>query len=517
VILRAAFQKGNAVSDDQYTESGATSGKAPSNGQDTTAPEKGSAQERRERKKKQSHEGNGAEALRGDVLAPGRRGCELTEDGVAQAFAIERGNELRFCHGPNRWYQWDGTRWKVEPTRLAFDWVRELARRMSRGTDNKTRAVIGKANFAGGVERFVQSDRTFAVNPDLWDRDPWLLGTPGGTVDLRTGELRAPSREDYITKQTAITPAEPGTPCPLWHQFLDQITCGDRGLRRFIQQIFGYCLTGDVREECMFFLHGSGANGKGTLLGTMAHVLGDYAVASDMATFTVAKYDRHPTELAKLAGARMVTATETEQGRAWAWSRIKELTGNECAISARFMRRDNFEFWVTFKLVFAGNHKPPLSSTDEATERRVNMLPFRFTARNPDNELKGRLSAEYPAILRWGIDGCLDWQANGLLRPNCVIEATRDYLDQQDLFTQWVDAECSTGLHESDTHRALFASWSKFAAADGAPAGNGNDFHERMVGAGYKPVRHTPGQRGRRGYLGITVARPAPADWRKPQ
>ena len=127
----------------------------------------------------------------------------------------------------------------------------------------------------------------FAVKPDLWDRDPWLLGTPDGTVDLRTGELHPPSREDYITKQTLVTPAEPGAPYPLWHQFLDQITCSDHDLRRYIQQMFGYALTGDVRDECMFFLFGHGANGKGTLLRTVARIMGDYAVASDMATFTV--------------------------------------------------------------------------------------------------------------------------------------------------------------------------------------------------------------------------------------
>jgi putative DNA primase/helicase len=473
------------------------------------------AKDRKERKQQRDNHQDGDAALHGDVLPPELHGCELTEDGVAQAFAIERGNELRFCHGPNRWHRWDGTRWKPEKTKLAYHWVRELARRMARGIDNlKTREMLGKAAFAGGVERFAQSDRTFAVEPGVWDRDPWLLGTPGGTVDLRTGELHPPSREDFITKQTAVTPAEPGTACPIWHKFLDQITCGDPGLRRFIQQVFGYSLTGDVREECMFFLSGSGANGKGTLLGTAAHLMGDYAVASDMATFTVARYDRHPTELAKLAGARMATATETERGRTWAWARIKELTGRECRISARFMRQDFFEFPMTGKLVFAGNHKPHLPSTDEATARRMNLLPFRFKASAPDKGLKNALVPEWPAILRWAIDGCLDWQANGLLRPDCVIEATNEYLSEQDLFSQWIDAECTTGLHDNDTHKTLFKSWSDFANANGEAPGSGRDFAERMKEAGFSAVRHTPGQRGKRGYLRIAVFRPDPADSR---
>jgi putative DNA primase/helicase len=459
------------------------------------------------------------EALYGEVLPPELHGCPLTEDGVAQAFAIERADQLRFCHGPNRWHCWDGTRWHIEQTKLAYHWVRELARRMARSADTeRTRALIGKAAFAGGVERFAQSDRTFAVAPDVWNQDPWLLATPDGTVDLRTGEIRAARREDFITKRTAVAPAEPGAPCPIWRAFLDQITCGDQALRRYIQQICGYALTGDVREECMFFLFGQGSNGKGTLLRTVAHVMGDYAMAADMATFTVGKYDRHPTDLAKLAGARLVTATETERGRVWAWARIKELTGNERPISARFMRRDFFEFVVTFKLAFAGNHKPHLPSTDEATARRMNLLPFNYTADddNRDDMLKVKLVAEYPAILRWAIDGCLDWQANGLLRPECVIEGTRGYLDQQDLFTQWVDAECTTGLHESDSHQSLFTSWSNFASANGEAPGSGRDFSERMIGTGFKATKHTPGEHGKRGYLGIAVIRADRADWSDP-
>ena len=144
----------------------------------------------------------------------------------------------------------DGTRWVIEITELAYHWARALARRMA---DPKSAKTFGKATFISGVERLAQSDRIFAVTPDVWDRDPWLLGTPGGTVDLRTGALHPPSRNDFISKQTSVAPAEPGTPCPLWHRFLEEITCGDRELARFLQQLFGYCLTGDARKECIFF------------------------------------------------------------------------------------------------------------------------------------------------------------------------------------------------------------------------------------------------------------------------
>jgi phage/plasmid-associated DNA primase len=158
------------------------------------------ATEQREQERARSNCGAaGADAaLEGDVLPPELHGFPLTEDGVAQAFAIERRNDLRYCHGPNRWYHWDSTRWVVDGTKLTFNWIRELARRMARTSiDPKAPETLGKASFVSAVERLAQSDRTFAVRPDVWDRDPWLLGTPGGTVDLRSGALHPPSRADY--------------------------------------------------------------------------------------------------------------------------------------------------------------------------------------------------------------------------------------------------------------------------------------------------------------------------------
>ena len=462
------------------------------------------------------HRQEGSSVVPADDALPALEGVALSEDGVAQAFAHEHADDLRFCHGPNRWYQWDGARWKPEFTSLAYHWCRMMARRAARGTtDAGQRAILGRASFAGGVERFARSDRVFAITPDHWDRDPWLLGTPGGTVNLRTGQLCAASREDYITKQTMVTPAEPGAECPVWQHFLDEITCGDRELRRFLLQYFGYGLTGDVREECFAFLFGSGGNGKGTLLGTTARIMGDYAVSSDMATFTASKYDRHTTELAKLAGARLVTVTETEQGRVWAWPRIKEFTGNERPISARFMRQDNFEFYPVAKLVFTGNHKPHLPSTDEATARRLRLIPFQFSARAPDNTLKARLAAEAPAILRCLIDGCLDWQAHGLLRAQCEIAATSEYLAEQNLLAQWIDTRCTTGLNDTATRAALFASWAEFTQANGEQAGTSRDFGSRMRAAGFQDIKHVPGHHGERGYRGIALRAPqdTPSHW----
>jgi putative DNA primase/helicase len=349
--------------------------------------------------------------------------------------------------------------------------------------------VAAKANTAAGVERFAQADPRLATISDEWDVDPWKLGTPGGTVDLRTGALTPARQADHITKQTAVAPADPlhGDGCPMWLRFLEDATNGDDALIKFLQQMAGYCLTGDVSEECLFFVYGPGGNGKGVFLQTIGYILGDYAASAAMDTFTASHGDKHPTDLAKLRGARMVTASETEEGRAWAEARIKELTGNERPISARFMRQDFFEYSPTFKLVFVGNHQPVLKNVDDAARRRFNIIPFVHQPENPDKGMKEKLRAEYPAILRWMIDGCIDWQRNGLKRPKVVIDATEEYFSEQDSMGRWIDESCDTGKPIMQaSHKSLFASWSAWAAANGEQAGSGKAFSKSLQRRGFK-------------------------------
>jgi len=451
-----------------------------------------------------------------DHAEPGRNAdlleFQANEDAIALMFAERHADTLRYCHDWGMWLRWNGTRWERERRRLAFHFARELAREAN--TEGK--ATPAKASTAGGVERFAQADPRLATVSDEWDTDQWLLNTPGGTVDLRTGELRPHRREVHITKQTAVTPAPVlHDDHPLWTDFLSKTTKGDAKLQRFLQQMVGYCLTGDVREECLFFVYGLGGNGKGVFLKTIGNILGDYATSAAMDTFTASHSDKHPTDLAKLRGARMVTASETEEGRAWAESRIKELTGNERPISARFMRQDFFEYWPTFKLVFVGNHKPVLRNVDDAAKRRFNIIPFTHTPENPDKELKDKLRAEYPAILRWMIDGCLDWQKNGLVRPPVVIEATAEYFSEQDSVRQWIEECCDTGgTLLSDTTENLYASWTAYITASGEKPGTKKSFSQSLLQQGFELVAETPGHRKKRGFLRISVkAKDTSSQW----
>lgn len=203
-------------------------------------------------------------------------------------------------------------------------------------------------------------------------------------------------------------------------------------------------------------------------------------------------------------GARLVTAVETEEGRRWAESKIKSLTGGD-QISARFMRQDFFEFTPVFKLVIAGNHKPGLRSVDEAIRRRFHLVPFSVTippdAR--DKDLAEKLKAEWPGILQWMIEGCLKWQAEGLKPPQTVLEATAAYLEAEDAIAAWIEERCEIKASHWTSSAALFASWKAWAELNGEFVGSQKALAEKLETRGLVPARK-PGS-GARGFKGIKI------------
>jgi putative DNA primase/helicase len=292
-----------------------------------------------------------------------------------------------------------------------------------------------------------------------------------------------PDRHLYITKSTSIAPAD-GIPFH-WLVFLFETTGSDTDLLRYIQQMCGYILTGDISEHALFFIYGPGGNGKSVFLNTLIKIMGDYAVTAAMETFTASKTDRHPTDLAMLCGARLVAVSETEEGRAWAESRIKQLTGGD-RISARFMRQDYFSFVPQFKLVIIGNHKPRLHNVDDAMRRRIHIIPFTHVPANQDKHLEDKLRVEYPQILNWMIEGAKDWQANGFLVPAVVHNATDEYFAAQDLFGQWLDECCETGPSHSTAGSALFENWKGYAEHRGERPGTMPSFADNLTKRGFE-------------------------------
>lgn len=432
----------------------------------------------------------------------------LTEVRVAHVFAERHAGKLLFCHDSGKWHLWTDAAWMPNRVQIVFQWARELAREMRVGESAKVQAIVSKASFASAVERFARADPAFAVTSECWDRDPWLLGTPGGTVDLRRGEMRPASREDRITKLTAMSPSALPD-CPTWLRFLDEATGGDVALIQFLRQWCGYCLTGFTSEHALVFVYGPGGNGKSVFLNVITAILGSYATTAAMDTFTASKGDKHPTDLAMLRGARLVTASETEEDRAWAEARIKQSTGGD-PVTARFMRQDFFTFTPTFKLTIVGNHQPMLRNVDDAARRRFNIVPFIRKPDKPDRQLEEKLRAEWPAILRWMIEGCLDWQQNGLVRPESVKNATAAYFAEQDLIGLWLAEKCETRPGDRSTWASstdLFTSWSFFARGSGEDPGTSKAFGQALQRRGFETHRLS----NARGYYGIKLKSDQPA------
>lgn len=414
-------------------------------------------------------------------------GAVVTEDKAALMFAARYKGQLAFCHDEDTWREYDGSIWRACRTPLAFHYARELARKLSQTAKG---SVVGlqKTQFAQGVERFAKADPTFARTSAHWDADPWLLGTPAGTVDLKTGKLRPASSRDNITRSTAVAPA-PWAECPIWMDFLAQACGGDEELVGFLQRLCGYSLTGTTTEHALFFVYGPGGNGKSVFLNTVTHVLADYAATAAMDTFTAhGRAGQIPVDLAMLRGARLVTASETGEGKKWDQQRVAQVTGGD-PITARFMRQNFFTYTPQFSLIIVGNHKPALSSVDDAMRRRFNIIPFLIKPPTPDRALEEKLVAEWPAILKWMIEGCLMWQQGGLQRPAVVADATADYFEDQNTLAQWLETECEVDFKNhylAEKTSLLFDSWARFAKANGEDAGTTKTFKPAMEKHGFK-------------------------------
>ena len=414
----------------------------------------------------------------------GRDGkVELTEELLAGRFIDQRQHDLRFDYTSGYWMMWDGTSWVRDETRQTLDDLRRFIK--AEVANSKPSRQLGSSSFVSGVEKLAKADKRISVTSACWDTDPMLLGTPDGTVDLRTGVLRKADPKDKITKLTAVGPAVTAD-CPRWLAFLLEATGGDRELVAALQRLCGYWLTGSTEEQKLAFLYGPGGNGKSVFTNTVANILAKYARSASMDTFMVSKYASHTTDLARLDGARLVTASETEEGQAFAAAKIKQLTGGEI-IAARFMRQDNFEFKPQFKLLFSGNHAPQLVRVDDAMRRRLLIIPFMHKPAVPDHQLEEKLRAEGPGILRWMIDGCLEWKKGGLRPPPSVSSATQDYFDQEDVLEQWLDDCCDRDHPEAFFPVvAAFASWKSFAEAAGHSPGDQRDFSAAMLEKGFE-------------------------------
>ena len=431
-----------------------------------------------------------------------------TESEIALAFVERFANEARYCVSSGKWHWWTGVIWEPDTKKRAFHTLTTLARDYAIFQDEKRQFSMGRASFAAGAEKIAGADPTLVVTFDDWNQNPMLLGTPGGAVDLQTGELRTADQKDMITKLTAVAPAEQGSNCPLWMKFLSEAARGDAEVIRFLQQWFGCCLTANTDEQAIVFVWGNGGNGKGVLLNTIASIMRDYHKTAPMDTFMASHQDRHPTDMAGLAGARLVAASETQEGRRWDTEKLKRASGQD-RVPARFMHQNFFEYMPTYKLTFIGNNKPRLGNVDEAMRRRLRMVQFNNKPKIVDKKLQAKLAAEHPAILRWIIDGCLDWQKNGLIIPKSVEDETDSYFTGQDTFKNWISDDCDLepdNRAKWEANADLFDSWCKYAKSEDAEPGTRELMGDKFHAMGLEKLRTS----SHRGWRGIQLKRPQP-------
>ena len=274
----------------------------------------------------------------------------LSDLGNGRRLVALHGDDLHYVAPQKRWIVWDGARWREDDScaveRLAKDVPPNVLKEASEAGDSEQQKRLASwAIRSQQVERLAamvklaRSEPGVPILPDKLDSDPWLFNVANGTIDLRTGKLGPHRREHLITKLAPVS-YDPKATCPRWIRFLREVFEDNPQLAEFVRRAAGYSLTGSTRERCLFFLWGSGCNGKSTLVSTLQHVSGDYATSITSEMLMIRRGESHPTEICDLAGRRMAVASETEDGRRLAESLVKQLTGGVDRLKGRRMRED---------------------------------------------------------------------------------------------------------------------------------------------------------------------------------
>ena len=403
--------------------------------------------------------------------APAPRNADplrMHDVGNAKRLVGRYGDRIRFVRAWKTWLCFKDGRWMKDESgeieRMAketaiaiYDEVKTTARSedQKRLSDHARQSQL-RAKLDAMVV-VAETELDVLVSPKELDADPLLLNVENGTIDLETGELLEPDPGNLITKQAPVT-YDPDATCPMWDACLDRILHGDRDLISFIQRAIGYSLTGKCTEQVLFMLYGVGANGKSTFIDTLRRVLGDYATQADYSTFLASKGERSGSDLARLCGPRFVSASEPDDGKRLDEATIKNITGGE-PIVARKLYHEPFTFTPEFKLFLSANHRPTVRGNGHALWRRLLLIPFTVVIPREEwiDDLKEKLfEQEAPGILKWAVEGCLEWQQHGLKPPSAVTAATAEYRDEFDTIGQFLRECCEQGEGLSEETNLLF-------------------------------------------------------------
>lgn len=415
----------------------------------------------------------------------------------------EWGTQVLYCQAWRKWMCWDKSRWAVDDNNS----VRGLLSKSVRSMHNKVNPhdpeddqkkfarFIQKSENAKSFDNILSQVRHLTpVKTGQLDKNPWLLNCKNGTINLRTGELRKPNRNDLVTKHTPIGYGNRDDECPMWEEYLDIVTGGDRDLQRFLQMAAGYTLSGMTSEQCFFVLYGRGKNGKSTFIEVLAMILGeDYATTASMDSFMEKRYETIRNDLAAMKGMRMVSAVEANQGQKLDEALIKSVTGGD-RVSARFMRGEFFSYKPEFKLWLGVNDRPRIGGDDEGIWRRIRLVPFTHAIpvekRKKDFPERLRRAGELPAIMRWAVEGCLAWLKTGDLNsPESVEAATEEYREEQDIMGTWMRQRCAVGPDYEIASKTLYDDYRDWASENGHRSYSMTNFVTRLKERGFSTRR----------------------------
>jgi putative DNA primase/helicase len=404
----------------------------------------------------------------------------LTDLGNAERLVDGYGEIIRYSYDRKRWLTWTGKLWEWDPgdrvVKMAKAAVRKIYREAADETDDKRRKeLVSHAKRSESESRIkammelAQSEPGVPVNIVRLDANPWLLNCQNGTIDLSSGQLRVYRKEDLLTIILPIN-YSPDAGCPLWLKFLNFVSKDNEKLIDYLQRCVGYSLTGVTREQCLFFLYGSGMNGKSTFVSTIFSLLAGYGLKASISTFMCKdKSGSGPSEgLANLQGKRFVIATETEENQRMAVSLIKDMTGGE-PIRADRKYEHEVEFVPTHKLWLSGNHKPVINDSTYSIWRRLKLVPFTnvVSGNEKDAALQDKLLKELEGILAWAVQGCLKWQEQGLDEPGAVTDATSGYREEMDVIGEFISDCCVMDISASVSKTEFYKAYQSWAIKNG--------------------------------------------------
>ncbi len=403
-----------------------------------------------------------------------------SESEAAHLFREECGEHVRYVPERDDWIVRNGKLWEFDSSLRVDDLIRGLLD----SRDDIEPKWKGSLNVTRNVKGFAKRDPALHLSVNEIDADPLLVGTKTGVYSLRKHRPIKPKSDAYVVNRTSVDP-DTGTVPKRWIRFLKQICQGDMELVRFLQRWAGYSLTGSVSEHALLVIYGPGGNGKGVLVNTLATIMGSYHREATPDTFVEGKGRTHETAMAFIAGARMVTSSETDQGGSWNEATMKRAVAGD-SVTARFLYKNPFTYRPTYKIWIATNHLPKLKSVGPAMRRRIHLLELDYVPKRPDPDLEARLRDEHEAILAWMLEGAREWRKQGLSPPTSVRRATDEYFEEQDVMGVWLREKTRRSEAAVTPSSTLCDSYNRFLRSRNMPEVDASYFGRQLSARGYQ-------------------------------